>query len=127
MSERMVRKLAQALCDKLHIVHSSVEYKGYWFGAHSHGLIYSGPTYTNELKALDDYLHGEGEKREDDPYKRVFNLDDQPSPTPTRQEWAEWVVRVAQVIAMNVYNTPGGQRDDLERVFLSMPIVPKGG
>ena len=132
--ERRLRELAQALCDKLYKVHSSEKYKGIWVYAKNHGLTYDGPVYSGELAALNDYLHGQGEKGEEMPrpnewptinirhkqFKVRMVDDDQPSPTPTREEWVEWVKAFVWTVIVHPTN-----EKRLTEVLLTMPIVPK--
>jgi hypothetical protein len=73
---------------------------------------------------------GEGEKGEEplrDPGALInltlSNPDDQPSPTPTRQEWVDWLDRMPDVCTLD-WNYTEYRR--LKKIwFLSMPIVPK--
>ena len=86
----------------------------------------NGPmTWDNELSIL---LHGEGEKvpegcivnpvlsRVCERGTKSCGVYHKPSPTPTREEWEKWIVRMPSFYReMNV----------VREWFLSMPIVPK--
>ena len=108
MSEKKLRELAQALCDKLRIVHASEEYKGIWGFAHTHGLSYDGgPTYVGELSALDDFLHGEGKE----PPEGLFHGPGLPKKEPPTAEWEEWLDKCPFLV----------ERAQIKKWFREMP------
>lgn len=129
MSERSLFELADDLCKKIREIEQHPNYKSIWQLAHVHGVIYRGPTYTEEIEALERFLHGEVEKvprvkRNDGKYaeydpEQSTRVDAQPSPTPTRAEW--------EMFARNLANAIYFRADEptLTKRILSMPIVPK--
>ncbi len=54
-----VEVTARELCDRLHYVHGSSEYKAVWELAHIHYGPYVGPTYLEELQAATESLKEE--------------------------------------------------------------------
>lgn len=52
-----LREAAQALSDKLDVIHNDPRYQGIWSLAMIHGTRYTGPNYEAELKALRAALH----------------------------------------------------------------------
>lgn len=74
-------RLARALCEKLRSVHADSAYQDVWMSAQLHQGPYSGPTYTDELEALESYFAPQGE---------VFNINDEATVTLTPSGEAAW-------------------------------------
>jgi hypothetical protein len=51
-----VCKMARGLVERLKVVHEDDRYKAVWQMYYIHGAVYQGPTYTEELAAVDDAL-----------------------------------------------------------------------
>ena len=48
----VLEEAAQAMLDKLNVIHADERYQGVWLLAHNHGQPYGGPNYLAELTAL---------------------------------------------------------------------------
>jgi hypothetical protein len=53
-----LKECARALVDKLKLVENDPRYATIWSIAASHGFIYTGPNYSQELKDLENILNG---------------------------------------------------------------------
>jgi len=51
-----ISRQAQALVDIMHLIMERPDYHGVWTTAHMHGMVYCGPTWEMELKALEAAL-----------------------------------------------------------------------
>jgi hypothetical protein len=51
-------ELLKSLVEKLIALENDDQYKGVWFHFFTHGGVYNGPNYTEELRAACDFLNG---------------------------------------------------------------------
>jgi hypothetical protein len=51
-----VKEAAQSLVNRLREIHADERYKAVWLTAANHNCAYRGPTYTDQLKALEKAL-----------------------------------------------------------------------
>jgi hypothetical protein len=56
MSDTRIREAARALVARLDELHDHPKYVGIWTFCYAHGLLYTGPDYVEQLKALRDAL-----------------------------------------------------------------------